>query len=816
VKRFSFTLIILFVGLLSAEQVDLNLASLDEIKTLPLTDEQAEAIYDRLLFQGPFISVYDLMDIEGMDVETFAIIKPLIIISKAAKDGAINRLQDAYRKVERWTSIEGANEGMIEQWLDRLSEPVHIMSATYDDLVALQNVSPVDAVAVVKKQQQKGGIGYPKALRGAPGLSYWGYRNMIDFVTFDSSPELSEKHFWYNLTWKTVPSSTSFDEESESPEAANSYPPAVNHKLVYSPNNQSKFLMAYHRQLGEENRRIAIGSFEIPEFKFSYSFKGKGKNVFQLDRMVFGNYSVTIGQGVVFESTDFWSPRRSGYSWSKRIHGILPDISQTREYALRGAALQGRFANIKFLGFISKHPRDAVLNIDGSFTSLITMYPRRDSVSADGLMVPLTNTVEEVTWGGNMRFEIQPGTFVGFTTYESLYDKELKPDILRSVVAIDEQEKYLTQIGNAADTEIAAMYSSAGSSPLWSAAKSVRRLHGLEFSAVLRDIAIQGELGILDKDGKISDIKSDPKALVVTSFLQVNNLNLLAVYRDYDLEYDNPYQRSFSNYQRYKSTIFEDVFYLKDPVFGYLYSGNSQPQAERGIYLSSRYQFHRQWVTTNEIDMWTRVADNSKYYRIVARFEYRPVFNYRFKIRQKWQQRASFNDWTPTGFDSRETRLEAILRLSRYDNLRLLYALNKVLFSPRRRLSLDLGSLGESNSMVGASALKSEAIGFTVIHNFSDRMKVLGSVIMYNGFFWNFEDTDFRVFDSPKDALRWWVTFFTRIGDRWAMRFKISTDASYPITNYNFAIEDYERIQWSGLSSQNESIDFRIQLDYAY
>ena len=114
------------------------------------------------------------------------------------------------------------------------------------------------------------------------------------------------------------------------------------------------------------------------------------------------------------------------------------------------------------------------------------------------------------------------------------------------------------------------------------------------------------------------------------------------LYRNYDLEYDNPYQRSFSNYSRYKTTIFEDTYWLEDPAFGFLYSGNPQPQSEEGFYISSRYQVSRSLITTLNWDSWNRKADNSKYYRIVSTFNWRPVFNYRFKLRQKWQARGAF------------------------------------------------------------------------------------------------------------------------------------------------------------------------------
>ena len=65
----------------------------------------------------------------------------------------------------------------------------------------------------------------------------------------------------------------------------------------------------------------------------------------------------------------------------------------------------------------------------------------------------------------------------------------------------------------------------------------------------------------------------DPSAMVLNAYTQYDNVNFLILYRNYDLEFDNPYQRSFSNYQRYKTSIFEDTYWLEDPVYGFLYSG---------------------------------------------------------------------------------------------------------------------------------------------------------------------------------------------------------------------------------------------------
>ena len=121
-------------------------------------------------------------------------------------------------------------------------------------------------------------------------------------------------------------------------------------------------------------------------------------------------------------------------------------------------------------------------------------------------------------------------------------------------------------------------------SPFWSNAQSYFRARGFDFSTVISNIAIQGEYGEMLKDNNILKFGRSPSALVLSVYAQFENFNILALYRNYDLKYDNPYQRSYSNYQRYKSTIFEDGYWLEDPIYSYLHSGNPQPQAEEGFF----------------------------------------------------------------------------------------------------------------------------------------------------------------------------------------------------------------------------------------
>lgn len=802
-------------GQVVTAQVDINNASLSDLQDLPLTASQQEAVYEFVQYHGPLESIYELVNVSELGHPDIEALKPRIILKPDEDALANTRLQDQYRKVEDWTSTEGASEGLMELWLERLAEPINVNTATYDDLVSFQNVSQIDAVAVLKLRAEVDSIGSARWLRNAIGLSYYGYRNLREFVTY-SEPEGGQWHVWYNMVMKSIPSTNSTEEETNQLFVSKN-PPDILHKLSFSNSRHWKAGMAYNRQLGEPHRYF--NDTDIPEVKLSFTLSDYTWGPLHLDRLVVGNYSATMAQGLVMQSTDFRSPRYSGYGWNKRVHGIFSDLSRTQQYALRGIGVQGSLmGRIKLMGFLSRNDRDAILNGDGeSFTSLITMYPRGNYDYFVQDTLGMLNAVQEVTYGGNIRYEFTPGTFVGFSTYESLYDKELRPDPLVTLINPSNTGLFLNSSGNGADTEVAAMHASSAASSLWGEAKSNRRVQGLELSTVISNLALQMEWAVLDKDSDIPSVKNDPQALVANAYLQFDNFNFMVLYRNYDLGFDNPYQRSFSNYQRYKSSIFEDYYYLKNPAFSYLYNGASQPQAERGVFVGSRYQMHRAWLLTTNFDTWTRVADGSRYFRTVATLEYRPTFNYRFRVRQKWQARGRFNIFTPTGYENRETIMTARMRLSGFDQLQVTYSNSATQFDPRRRLTIDLATGANNNSAVGQAYSPGNALGFTVTHNYTNSFKLIGHIAYYKGFFWSFEDTDFQVFDSPNGSIRWYVTAFSRLGNHWAVRAKLTWDEGSAISNYAFgAPTSSTRSPQTGLNFYTESTDFRIQLDYAF
>ena len=824
-----FIVFLLLSIILSIEKIDIN--EMNNINELPLSDNKIEAIRDYLAHNNGIKNIYQLLEIEQIDTKDINLLKKYVVVKEPSLSEFVKNQKMSSYKLEYWFSSDGNQESLSDMWLDRFFAPKDINQMSYDEIYALPNVSPIDAVGIML-QKERGKIRGTFELKNSPGLSYYGYKNILDFIRYE--PQLNKGiNFRYSTLFKTLPITTNPDEEGNSEVLISTSDPETLHRINMNIGSKLKLGALYHQNMGE--------SGDIYTDKFSISLDDIDFTNFGVffDKIILGNYNVAFGQGVVIETTDYFSPRRTGYGFTKRAEGISPDLSRSGQYLMKGVASQitidnpfsSNYSNIRLSLFGSMHPRDAIINQDGSFCALITMQPRLEwGINGDQSKInhSLISSVNELTWGGNIRFSPNVSSSIGFTLYESLYDRVLDASENKIIETVlggaddvtpgadpDDCDNYSGDcyyglyMTNSADPEISAMYSSSGTSPLWDEALSYRRVVGLDFSTVYKNIAIQAEYGEISKDKKIN-LGKGPSAFVLNTFFQFDNFNLLMLYRNYDLDYDNPYQRSFSNYQRYKTTIFEDTYWLEDPVYGFLYSGNPQPQAEEGFYISSRYQVSRSLVTTLNWDSWNRKADNSKYYRIVSTFNWRPVFNYRFKLRQKWQARGEFNIAHPSPYYSRETRLTVQLRLSRFNSVELLYSNGNTTFSPRPRLT-DNSMMGET--MVGDVGSPDESIGFNFTHNFSSDMKIKFGGLYVNGFLWYIEDSDFRVFNEESGAFHSWISCRMMVSNNLTLNFKVSNTKQFTSTTINQAqSSDYHWIH--NPVTNNEGFDFRVQLDY--
>lgn len=783
-----------------------------------ISEDKIILIKSYMDINGEIETIYDLMEIDGVDILDINQLKPFLVVEPLSGNLSFSR-RSSY-KLERWLSSSENQEGLSENWLDLYFNPMNVNNMNYDDLNSLPNLSPIDVKAVLL-QKEKGYINGTFQLKNSPGISYYGYKNLIDFVDFDDISSSTKNYFRFSSIIRNTPLTSTPDDDASIVEFYNPEIPQILSKWIISNQHFSSGYL-YNRNVGE----ISENSTQ----KFYLSFKKlKPKNIpfnLEVDRLVLGNFTASFGQGIVFESSDFFSPRKTGFGFSKRLNGIHADETRNSQYTLKGLGLQLSNDVFRIAMFGSRDKRDAIINEDGSFTSLIVMQPRLSwGLGYDGdttVFSRMTNSVEEITLGADIRLSPIIGTNLGFTFYESLYDRVLDPQIRETIVGGPDPEYsgdtyYLTYLTNSADPEIAAMYSNASEasellSSLDSFVKSSRKIMGLNFSSVIKNISIQGEYGALLNNYKIKDLKKSPKASVLSSYFQFDNFNLLLLYRNYDLQFDNPYQRSFSNYQRYKTSILEDSYWLDDPAYAFLYTANPQPQAEEGFYINSRYQFHRNITGILQSDHWTRKADDAKYFRTVVSMQWRPVFKYRVYLRQKWQARGAFDIFHPSPYYSRETRIRVKMLLSNYNELEFLYARGYTTFSPRPRLTD--GPNGE-DMVIGDIGSPDKTIGISLKYNVNDKFKIRTGSLYITGFTWYFGDNDFRIFDSDFGAFHHWLSFHSLVNERLSFNFKVSFTSDHPMTNITEA--QTERGNWiNNPWVSDKQFDYKIQVDYAF
>jgi hypothetical protein len=786
-----------------------------------ISNNKINLIRDYIESSGEIKTIYELIDIQGIDIKDINKLKPLVSIRPSS-----NRLSFSKRssyKLERWLSSSENQEGLSENWLDLYFNPMNVNNMNYDDLNSLPNLSPIDVRAVLL-QKEKGYINGTFQLKNSPGISYYGYKNLIDFVGFDDIKSSKKNYFRFSSIVRNTPLTSTPDDDASIVEFYNPERPQILSKWIISNKHFSSGYL-YNRNVGE----ISENSTE----KFYLAFKKlklSDNSLFnlQVDRLVLGNFTASFGQGIVFESSDFFSPRKTGFGFSKRLNGIHPDETRNSQYTLKGLGLQLSNKVFRISMFGSKDKRDAIINEDGSFTSLIVMQPRLSwGLGYNGdttVFSKITNSVEEITLGADIRISPIIGTNLGVTFYESLYDRVLDPQIRETIVGGPDPDYsgdtyYLTYLTNSADPEIEAMYSNSSSPSNFMRhfissdfVKSSRKVMGLNFSSVFKNISIQGEHGALLNNYSIKDLKKSPKASVLSSYFQFDNFNLLLLYRNYDIQFDNPYQRSFSNYQRYKTSILEDSYWLEDPVYAFLYTANPQPQAEEGFYVNSRYQFHRNITGILQSDHWTRKADDAKYFRTVMSLQWRPVFKYRVYLRQKWQARGTFDIFHPSPYYSRETRIRVKMLLSNFNELEFLYAKGYTTFSPRPRLTD--GPNGE-DMVVGDIGSPDRTIGISLKYNVSEKFKIRTGSLYITGFTWYFGDNDFRIFDSDFGAFHHWLSFHSLVNQRLSFNFKVSFTSDHPMTNITEA--QTEQGNWiNNPWVSNKQFDYKIQVDYAF
>lgn len=862
-------IIILFVIVLItpvfASQVDLNTASLQELKTLlPLTEQQADDIYNYRLYYSFFKSIYQLREIESIDQQTLNLLKPLVSISHYDdKDESAQRRDDIYYLIERLGSNEGLQEGMSDIWEDYLISPRNINKLTFSEILNMPNTSPLDVAAILNRVSIGDSISSYRDLRKSPGISYYGARNLQHYVYYEEQPQMRNLYFDYQMKYNDSPYG---DNEKEmymesmiryadgSPAVKNksywgyfnmeSNRASIMNKLRMRYKNQFKAGILYETSKGTTPFFDLTSQDLINDGKFYSGYENNlnflGNNFI---KVYAGNFRATFGEGLVMENTDSYSPRKTGYGFNKRITGIIGDISRTQEYALRGVAVDWKRSNMNAVLFVSSDKKDAVVydsNENGEldkndyilgFINLTNRFSNNELEDAEDFfnaypgnqnlvkIAPRLDIIKEDIIGGHFDYSPFIGTHLGITGYEARYDREIvvpEEDELKHLLISDSD--YAESKWKITDNEITSLYSTNSADY---GDRDYRRVVGFDWRTVLNNTSIQGEYAELEKSGEVYKIGDDPKAILVSSYTQFDNLYLISIYRDYDLEFDNPYQRSFSESERFDDTVFEKMTYgLNNTLLNDMYNNSAQPSAERGIYFETRYQFHSM-LTLNKayLDIWERKSDARRGVRAEVKFEFKPIHQIRFRLRHKHQVKRYEDDLDRSKSQADETELKFITYLSNYDKLQLGYIYSRVLQPPYLSILSNPAEPGAPDMAQGQTLTDGDMIYMDYTHHFNENLKVIGAFSMWyaNGAsFWDFEDIELD-FDQSDRGFKTWFNVHSRIANNVYLslkyKYKKFKTRELEFRDYNEIPEDgeyyFQRVE------REENI-VRMQLDWKF
>jgi competence ComEA-like helix-hairpin-helix protein len=756
-------------------QLDLNQATAEELRGLPgIPPKLADDIYYYRFEHGAYASFYQLMNVPGMSPEYLNKMRPMLAVFPLNDTSKVTRyiadLQD------RLASEESPGYGAINEWEDLLLHPMNINQATIDQLLTLQNVSPIDAAAVVKHVKYSGNIKDWRTLqRNIDGLSHYGFTNMRNYVTI--KPD--EDKFYFDGNYRVqISSDDRIDPGDEGDfryqmsslnSALEAYIPGA---AVYDTVTTDKILSQHgwtdpeiaqlrsklqseYDQLRNARNNLAVrhrlrmdvgGDFKIGYFsqKEPYEDKGFSKAYFAvyglnpIDKLFVGNYRLTFGQGLAMDNG--WSTDESMVRRFSRGAGLYGDITSNEEFAMRGAAVQTGILDLRSIFFFSSDAKDGILNRDGTINTYFAPVPRYSWYR---------DVFNEKTYGLNVNWDLSGkvffpvGTELGFTAFESKYNKEFRPDASELDIPGDKN-----------------MLSDPNYTQLWSG--KVRGVKSGNFRTVVDNLSVEGEVAHLNSGGW---------AYLWKTHLQYETVYLLFLRRHYDVDYDNPYSRGFAEQTKFDDTILEKEYRLIDPVYNQL-TNYPAPKAEDGTYIETRWQISRQFTITRAyIDFWRNLAYGLDNVRFQGEMEYRPVFPLRFRLKQKYQTKYLPKSAEATKSNTRETTLRSFCTLTDRDYFNVELRYGEVRLTP--------------STLYGSNTLMSGVyVASNWQHNFSQNWDMKAGISSWKTDAmsqWIFEDAGIDFLNG--DGLKYYVSISDRLSENLQARLRIrGKDTRYNYT----------------------------------
>lgn len=868
-KRLLLFAVLAAFSFLWATRIDLNTASLDEIEKLPISKMQAKDIYEYRMYFAFYKSVYDLRNIPSIDQETLLKIKPLIETSLYTDlDDAELRREEIYYLLERIGSQEGTQEGFSDILEEYLMTPQNINKMSFYDVLNMPNVSPTDAASILNRTTANDTINDYRSLRSTNGLTYYAATNLKNYVYYKENESKHKLYINYSLRYEDKSYEDSkrenyreiFQEKSAGlREIRSSYwgylnmsqaNPAVVNKLKFRYGDHYKAGIMNFNQRGEQLFTDNTSSDNLKDSKYYASYENQFNLLGSTTLKAFlGNYRVTYGEGLVMENTDYYSSRKTGQGFTKRIIGITSDLSRTEEYALKGAALslENRYGSFSF--YYSKDKKDAVVydlngdgvvnshdkNADGkyqvfSYITSTTRFENDDMEDAEAYfnqnltnkitLSPRKDIMDETVIGGRFEFSPLIGTHLGFSTYQAIYDNaDFVVYGADSIAALMVRDASNYEKWNLPCSEIVNMYSTTTDKYK----RDYRQIVGLDWSTIINNFVFSGEYAELTVDGQTGKLTDDPGALLINGLTQFNDFYFLTIYRDYDLGFDNPYSRGFSEHEKLDDTIIDkNAYTLTNPILEDLFTNSAQASAEKGVFFETRYKISK-YFTLNRtyLDIWERKSDGRRSVRFQGDLEYRPIYSLAFRHRYK-NQINRYDDYADRGVSKTTENISSVsFYLSNRDRLSLSYMYGQVWGPPYPYLTNDpdAHNSGDDTYAQSQTLMTGDFLEVDLTHNISELLKfrtAFGLWKCHGASIWDFEDTEIDF--VGEQGLKYWVLMQDKIANNLylSMKFRAKYYKTKELevrTWWNSEIENSE-VYFRNVNKDDYAV--RLQLDWRF
>jgi hypothetical protein len=291
--------------------------------------------------------------------------------------------------------------------------PINILRPNYSELIRLPFVSPLlaesiilfsDTVTIVTVEQ----------LNAVSLMTPILYEQLLPFITIDT---FDEDSIGFNFLPLSINSRTRLERRLQITDGFK------NNKFLGDANG------TYQRiKINNENIEIAgLVEKDVGEAYTDGLIAGylAIKNISLLKYLVFGNYNISAGQGLVLAKNISTSKGSDATGQIRKRGSVISPSVSTDEYRyFYGSAVQFNYQNIMLTGFYSERKLPASIDTNGVVTSFYTsgIYRTENDLLR-------RNSLKEKVVGGKIDLSFDALKTISFNLVNVGYEKQLKPTL---------------------------------------------------------------------------------------------------------------------------------------------------------------------------------------------------------------------------------------------------------------------------------------------------------------------------------------------------------------------------------------------------